>query len=433
MGTEISLDVGGLTVSWSKNSRGPDHGALYQMEDRKRISSDYINYDDPQDDDELAAMEISFTKPLADMLPRLELLGFTLEQVEQEYRHSCGLCQEERDMLLGEGLREHNPELMNFAEFRDFISSHPLQSLDDKFVSGSDEKSERDVMGRFTDDALKNRIPHYSEYDQNGYSERSYFAGLIGFLHPYSLLRLLAEAEPNGGEAVVWNYGPLVSNGWAQETEFNPGTRRADTFLIATEGSSDAHILNHAIALLRPEIADFFSFIDMSECHPFPGAGNLVKFAEGLAKIDVHNQVVFLLDNDAEGRDALARFSKLSLPNNMRAIMLPDLDVFKSFPSRGPEGPHITDINGRAAAIECYLDLEAKGLPLPEVMWTNYRKNLEIYQGALQHKQVYMKRFLKQTPDSLCENGYKTQKITAILDRLYSECSSIASDQALPD
>ena len=90
------------------------------------------------------------------------------------------------------------------------------------------------------------------------------------------------------------------------------------TFLVATEGSSDTNILRHAFAMLRPEIGDFFRFIDVSERHPFPGTGNLLKFAEGLVKIDVHNQLVFLFDNDAEGFDAYQRLSALSLPQNMR-------------------------------------------------------------------------------------------------------------------
>ena len=45
MGTEISLDVGGMMLDWSKNSRGVDHGALFQTDDRKCMRSDQINYD----------------------------------------------------------------------------------------------------------------------------------------------------------------------------------------------------------------------------------------------------------------------------------------------------------------------------------------------------------------------------------------------------
>ncbi|TGT57216.1 hypothetical protein EN802_34550, partial [bacterium M00.F.Ca.ET.159.01.1.1] len=92
------------------------------------------------------------------------------------------------------------------------------------------------------------------------------------------------------------------------------------------------------------------------ERHPFSGTGSLVKFAEGLAKIDVQNQVLVVLDNDAEGMDALEAIKRFRLPSNMRALCLPELDEFRDFPARGPDGVTNSDINGRAAAIECYLD-----------------------------------------------------------------------------
>jgi len=44
LGTEITLDVGSVTVDWSKNVRGTDHGPLYQEQDRKRLPCDQIDY-----------------------------------------------------------------------------------------------------------------------------------------------------------------------------------------------------------------------------------------------------------------------------------------------------------------------------------------------------------------------------------------------------
>jgi len=152
------------------------------------------------------------------------------------------------------------------------------------------------------------------------------------------MMRLLADTKANENAPVVWQYGPLVQAGWATERDFLAGARRTEQFLIATEGSSDVHILKHALALLRPAIADFFRFIDVSESHPFPGTGNLVKFAEGLAKIDVQNQVLFLFDNDAEGLEAHERLSKLTLPKNMRGAMLPAHAV-QEIPSAGSGRP----------------------------------------------------------------------------------------------
>ena len=191
-------------------------------------------------------------------------------------------------------------------------------------------------------------------------------------------MRLLAEGNGNDNATVAWQYGPLVHAGWATEGEFVSGARRAETFLIATEGSSDVHILKYALALLRPGIADFFRFIDVSERHPFSGTGNLVKFAEGLVKIDVQNQIVFLFDNDAEGLDAHQRLSTLTLPPNMRRVMLPEMEAFRTFPTQGPEGIRESNINRRVAAIECYLDLGVGEYPTAKVLWTDYKKALGV-------------------------------------------------------
>jgi HEPN/Toprim N-terminal domain 1 len=303
-----------MMLDWSKNSRGNDHGALFQMADRKRTRSTPIDYDNSDETDpELAQMEMGFSRVLSDIILRLELLGFTLSHIEKEYLQTVKACREERLILNEDGFNE-TLDLMTFAEFCDFIIRHPVQALDGTYISPVDVDGEQRKRERFSDERITQRLPHYSTYDTDGYSERSYFGSLIRILHPYSILRLLAESSENLNAQVLWQYGPLVQNGWENESEFVSDARRTQTFLIATEGSSDAHILKHAFALLRPEIADFFRFIDISERHPFPGTGNLLKFAEGLAKIDVHNQVIFLLDNDAEGFDAHRRMLKSLSP-----------------------------------------------------------------------------------------------------------------------
>ena len=355
MGTNIKLEIAGMTLDWCKNSRGTDHGALFQDADRKRTYSDQIDYDYFRENDEdLASMEMAFVRKLKDILPRLDLLGFTREVARLEYQAVVEACREE-DSYDDDGNTEKPQDIMSFDEFSAFIAAYPIETMDDAYHNKKDGEQ---IKGRFSSDTAIQRIPYSLSCDFT-YSERSYFGNLISFLHSYSILRLLAENTQNKEANVVWQYGPLVESGWAKETEFTPCAKRTQTFLLATEGSSDAHILKHAISILCPEIEDFFRFIDVKESHPFSGAGSLVKFAEGLAKIDVHNQIVFLFDNDGEGYDACRRIKKLSLPPNMRAIMLPQLEQFRTFPARGPEGIINADINGRAAAIECYLDINS--------------------------------------------------------------------------
>ena len=261
MGTEISLDVGGVSLISSKNHIGIDHGALFQEQDRKPFRSDQINYnyytktaEDP------TAGEMAFTRPLKDVAQRLELLGFNLNRVRREYETVAENWRQERVTLLDD-INEPLPGLMSFAEFRQFVTEHALESLDGTYdPDASGEK----IRGRFAEIDF-DRIPKYQSWDSPAYSERSFFGGLVDVLHPYSMMRLLADTKANENAPVVWQYGPLVEAGWATEREFVAGARRAETFLIATEGSSDVHILKHALALLRPAVADFFRFIDVSE------------------------------------------------------------------------------------------------------------------------------------------------------------------------
>jgi hypothetical protein len=110
----------------------------------------------------------------------------------------------------------------------------------------------------------------------------------------------------------------------------------------------------------------------------------------------------------------------------MRAIRLPDLEQFRSFPTRGPQGAANADINSRAAAIECYLDLNHAGGPSPQVVWTNYKKDLDIYHGALENRELHTKVFLKQTGQGMAISNHDVTKLNLVLDALVAECRSIA-------
>ena len=429
MGTEITLEIEDLSVTYAKNSRGFDHGSLFQEQDRKRVESDQIDYDYfEREGEDPASMEMAFVRSLQDIVPRLELLGFSLDRVRREYEQCVTKWKEERLPFLDDDTGNY-PEPMTFSEFQQFATQYPISSLDNTHVSYFDSGGKEKIQGRFSDQRVTSRIPYCNFHNGQAFSERSYFGELVNILHPYSVMRLLAGGGTNDQSTVVWQYGPLVDAGWATEDEFVSCARRRETFLIVTEGSSDVHILQHALNILRPDIADFFRFIDVSESHPFSGTGNLVRFAEGLVKIDVQNQIIFLFDNDAEGLEAYRRVASLSLPTNMRGVLLPDLKEFRSFPAQGPEGTRNSNINGKAAAIECYLDLKVGKYPQAKVLWTSYKKSLKIYHGTLEHKEYYAKVFLRRTPRSITDGSYNTSKIETVLDILYSECTSMALDQ----
>ena len=226
VGTEISLGIGGLSIDGSKNSRGNDHGPLFQEGDCKPVRSDEIDYDYFAENGEAPGLiKMSLVRRLKDVVPRIELLGFTLDTARAQYLGAVAASREERGDLDEEGAgAEALPDLMSFEEFCAFSTAHPVQSLDDTFINSLDEKQ---IHGRFSDERVTGRIPRLLD-GWPAYSERSYFGGLIGILHPYALLRVLAESPDNLEADLVWQYGPLgplVEAGWASESEFTPGAQ----------------------------------------------------------------------------------------------------------------------------------------------------------------------------------------------------------------
>lgn len=296
--------------------------------------------------------------------------------------------------------------------------------MKDEYIERETPDRDKMTQGRFADHADDfDRLPGH-RYDLY-WSEKSYLSARLCILSAESMLQVFALNPANADIEVVWEFGPLVSSGWASIDDFQPGARRVQKLLVATEGASDARIIKRALEVLRPDVADFFNFIDIDERHHFWGTGNLVKFAEGLLRIDIQNKVIFVLDNDAEGVEADRRLAALALPGNMRSMLLPNLEAFTSFPARGPEGVSLADINGRAAAIECYLDLNLPDYGPAQVLWSNYKKEVGAWHGSLEFKESYQRHFYDQSNDSLRNGPYQSTKLAKLLDTLIFEASLV--------
>jgi hypothetical protein len=254
------------------------------------------------------------------------------------------------------------------------------------------------------------------------YGARYDLGELMENLHHYVVLRLLAENPVNLTRNVAWHFADVVAGGWVERDDVLRGLGAAHKFLIVTEGSSDAKILSHALEILRPDVSDFFYFVDMEEGYPFTGTGNLHRFCQGLVSIRIENRVLIVYDNDAEGSARVADTSRLRLPPNMRVMQLPSHPSLTTFATVGPEGVGTADINSCAAAIECYLDLSWKTSKLPVVRWTSYNSSGR-YQGELVDKEGYTRHFLDLR---YRQTGYDFTKLEAVLDEIIAQCVGIA-------
>lgn len=427
MGTSIELTVSGVSLDYAKNNMGYDYGYLFQSEDLARRQCDGVDYDyyaaHPEEHDELAERELSFVRPLSRVVPRLQILGHSLASAKSEYEalaaESAGISE-----MVSDGER---PEYLTFEEFCALANQFPLTSLSQTYVER--ETDNRDVVsqGRFADHAERfARVP-WTESSNSYWSEASYLSAKICILSAASMVLIFAQDPRNAEAEVVWQFGDIVSAGYVERDAFVAGADRDQTILVATEGASDARILRRALELLRPDVADFFRFIDGDERHNFWGTGNMVRFAEGLVRIDIQNQVLFLLDDDAEGIDAYRKLNELKMQTNLRSMVLPDIEELRSFPALGPEGLSNCDINGRAAAIECYLDLNLPDYPPAQVIWSNFKREIGLWHGALEHKESYDRHFMKQDTASLTSGKYDLSKLDQVLEALVAEASLVSA------
>ena len=423
MGTSIELCLGNVSLSYAKNHMGKDYGFLFQDSDLTRRRSESIDYEYFEEyPNEKQVFEETFVRTLSRVIPRLNLLGYTLEAARAEYEYLVSDAEEiSNDMDIEESKKDY----LTFEEFCNLACRYPLSDLKNEYVEY--DTPERDIISQGRLAAYLEEFERLPWGDHSGlyWSEASYLSDQVCILSAELMLQVFALNEENSKVEVTWEFGPIVHAGWVQRDEFKGTVIQKQKILIATEGTSDARIIRRALDVLRPDVKDFFNFVDVDERHPFWGTGNLVKFAEGLLRIDILNQVLFVFDNDAEGVDAFHKLKKLNLPANMRAMLLPDLEEFSEFATVGPEGANVSDINGRAVAIECYLDLRLEQYPDPQITWSNFKKDINAWHGALDYKESYSKYFYAQTDEMLRNGNYDASKLLKLIDTLIQEAGLV--------
>ena len=128
------------------------------------------------------------------------------------------------------------------------------------------------------------------------------------------------------------------------------------------------------------------------------GAGNLANLVKAFAAAGIVNRVVAVFDNDTAAESSLASLRTVALPTNIQTRQLPSLPALSTYPTLGPTGMSLTNVNGLAASLELYLgtaQLLDEGALSP-VQWTGYDSKLRKYQGEVLGKEQIHRRFEKK-------------------------------------
>jgi hypothetical protein len=161
--------------------------------------------------------------------------------------------------------------------------------------------------------------------------------------------------------------------------------------VILTEGSTDREFLEAGLRVLFPHLLGYYSFMDFAVARPAGGAGALASVVKAFAAAGISNRIVAMFDNDTAAHDACRGLRSIALPPNILVRHYPELEFLRNYPTLGPSGQAIMDVNGLAGSIEMYLGQDVLTLggvtELQSVQWKGFNEALARYQGEIMHKE----------------------------------------------
>jgi hypothetical protein len=219
-------------------------------------------------------------------------------------------------------------------------------------------------------------------------------------------LRLELEALQDG--KAVLDISDLVDEGyyspsdplasWSREW-ISAKERQALHIIVLTEGSTDKFVLESALSVLRPELTEYISFMDFAAFRVEGGASFLASMVRSFAGARIRDRIVAVFDNDTAGCAAECALSKHCLPENIKVMRYPDIELARNYPTLGPSGKVAMDVNGSGASIELYLGCDLLAEPSGElvpVQWRGIDPNMKRYQGEVLDKRGCRRRFLEK-------------------------------------
>lgn len=422
-------------------STGDDDGSSHGGDDVPRAGADHgpgLAGQNATSIDVEREVELDIGRPIAGhayistvarVRDRLEVMGFTLAAADV-------LDDFVRDRL--ERIASLEPEdsflAQAYAEERDALQSLTIASWLDAYGWIVARRAQGiDRWGRYKD------VPYYVPADQAPLLVRYLLheRGEHDYGFPYDDVRYLYRAalEVSAPDRPVLLDLSRVSLGWAYEaTDAVVEDARLERLvdhpsdaptIVLTEGITDQRALQAALQLLYPHLADLYTFLDFESMRVRGGAPALVGMIKAFAAAGITNRVVALFDNDTAAHSALRELRGIALPSNMRVLPYPPLPLAAAYPSIGPHGVQLADVNGAAGSLELYFGedvLRETDGALTPVQWGSFDHVLQRYQGELRDKARLQERFAakvaaaESTPTKLAEQDWSGMR--AILDAL---------------
>ena len=376
MGSYCTIYFDELEICTAKSAVPDDFSAIFQESDRLVRNSQYVGGDTP---------EVVYEATKDVVLARLALLGCT-SQIARE--------------RLSTWITDERATWEGYASGDDSNWAEETAEAIRKFTIEEWYRRVPQVLAtRYNRDGPVDVIEFHMRSKGNSWLWFDGYDSLVGF-------RALLDANPDV-EKVILDISDLIQGGWLDPDERvcqgppNYDLHRMGSLaptVILAEGRSDINILKRSLSILFPDRQDYFSFFEHNELNVDGGAAYLVKFLKAFAAARTPLRLVAIFDNDTVGRKAHRQAQDLGLPGSMILLRLPDTELARTYPTIGPQGLHVVNVNGQAGSIELYLGRAALSVngQLRRVRWTGYDKATDAYQGEVEAKDEVKRFFFQQ-------------------------------------
>lgn len=228
--------------------------------------------------------------------------------------------------------------------------------------------------------------------------------------HPY-VLRLFLETCPNN-TLVSLDVSEVVDAGYYRAREKICGDLNfGKKIIILTEGSTDKEFLENSLGILFPHMLDCYTFVDFSTFSVPGGVDKISHFVKTFSGVGIQNKIIALFDNDAVGVREFNLLKKLKLPSNITVTTLPDIELAKNYPTIGPTGNSLNNVNGKATSLEMFLGsdilLNKQNNKLEPVVWGGYVDEKVGYQGEIRNKREIQEKFREKVKNVKNSNKKK--------------------------
>lgn len=387
MGSYCELYINDCEVFSSKSYVVPEVMTLFRENDKHSYTQATV-----EDDEEYEDVVVEYKAIAKVVKQRLDIMGFSLNNVIADFESMRASKISELTEYVDESPEsfwQEELQLYEKSNFEDYLAA--FKAITDSGIHPVYYLKETPDASKLIQSILSDNYEDF--YWAFPCSDiRCFFRALIEITPEESLVRQDISALVSAGY-----YEPndnVCANALHELTSPYPSNSK---IIVLTEGKTDKEVLEQSLKLLYPHLYEYYSFMDFSFLPP-GGAGNLVNLLKSFSGAGITNKVLALFDNDTAAFSAIQSLKSIQLPENIKVIHYPDIDLAKNYQTIGPNGNTIQDINGLACSIELYFgeDILRENGELTPIQWKSLDNRINKYQGVIQNKDQLKERFMNK-------------------------------------